>query len=214
MRSLTAIALGFFVAHGSAFAQSPTMSCGVYGSSAGRTADAPVVVTNLEPPRIVVDVYGDPDAIEGPRLMSSADLPPTVSVRVLLLAAGTPITIEHVAVAHGAHQDGASKGIDVTLQLAQDPTQRRLDIEAFLEYAIRVSPEDPRSIQLLLSQKEGAIKAFERFYYQSQPGLYAVECQFTSRAEGKWNGVVTAPRLYLRLRDDGKFFDQPQFRQK
>jgi hypothetical protein len=54
----------------------------------------------------------------------------------------------------------------------------------------------------------------ESISLQNRPGLYAVECEYTSTAPGTWQGTARARTLYLQVRDDERYFDQPGFKEQ
>jgi hypothetical protein len=214
---LICAALGTGVARLSA--QTPTAECSVPASPGGQSASAPAVVSGVRYVRLSFELWSN-GAMRGEPRFGVGDTPSsTVRIAVWRIEDGRRDRVAYVLEQEGGSfgQDGSRYFESLAMRIPVDDERRARDIRAYLDWVEATEGSDPRNADIiarLKAQRDRAIIAMEAIYLQNLPGLYVVECAYTSTEPGAWQGTARAPALYLRVRDDERFFDQPAFKRQ
>ena len=197
-------------------AQSPTAACSIPTIPGGQSASAPAVVSGIQHVPLKFAVHSNGRLLADLWAGAAGQSSPTVRIAVWRIDKKRRDRAAYELEQTGGGQEGSTFDASLALRIPVDDERRARDIRKYLDW-VETEGTDRRNadaIARLKDQREAAIIAMESIYLQNRPGLYAVECEYTSTAFGTWQGTARARTLYLRVRDDDRYFDQPGFKAK
>lgn len=116
----------------------------------------------------------------------------------------------------GTQRDSRGMSISVLAQIPVDETKRRKDIETYLSWvetdAASAENTSTRTLAAFRSNRAAIAKAFEQMYLENRTGTYELLCKYSSHLSGYWQGDLQARSSMFKVKNDGKFFEQPAFK--
>lgn len=143
---------------------------------------------------------------------SSADPAVEITVNMIAPNSKTPVPIDTWV--RGVGMRPGEQHLTVLIAIP-DKMKRQQEIQEYLRRLEDLAGKEGRAAEfdrLVKRNMTATVASYKRLYVSNRVGDFEVVAQYSSNKPGAWTGTVTSEPIRLRVRFDGKFFDQPNFK--
>lgn len=196
----------------------PRLSCRVIQADAPETTTTGglINVSNLKRIQLEITLSGPQLPPSGLNLEDEAKTPsdkPVVDIAVNMTGpeGKTPVPIDTWVIGVGMRP--GEQRLTVLIGIP-DKIKRQQEIQEYLRRMEDQALKEGRAAEferLVKRNMATTVAFYERLYVSNRVGDFEVVCQYTSLKPGAWTGTAKSEPIRLRVKFDGKFFDQPNF---
>ncbi len=180
------------------------------------TTSGMINVSNLRHIQLVITLAGPqlpPGVLNFKDQGTTPSAEPVVEISVNMIAptGKTPVPIDTWV--RGVGMRPGEQHVTVLIAIP-DKMKRQQEIQEYLRRLEDLARKEGRAAEfdrLVKRNMTTSVAYYERLYVSNRIGDFEVVAQYLSKKPGTWTGTVTSEPVRLRVKFDGKFFDQPNF---